>query len=72
MDILVRERGGGHAHPTGPGEAGTWGSVAVAVVLGMILMIAAFEWTDHGPVRSDATVLLKQAPAPLIPERALP
>jgi hypothetical protein len=72
MDILVRERGGGRAHPAGPGEARTWGSVAVAVVLGLVLMIAAFEWTDHRPARSDATVLLKHAPAPLIPERALP
>jgi hypothetical protein len=65
MDILVRD---GTSQPASPGEALLWGSVGVALVLGLV-MLAAFSLRAE-PVQmvSNEPAIAQRALVPLMPE----
>jgi hypothetical protein len=75
MDILVPDRSsprrpGARPHPA---EAGIWGLVALCVVVGFGALVGASLRSDRLLVAANAPVIVRSAPAVILPEdSALP
>jgi hypothetical protein len=65
MDILVRD---GTSHPASRGEALLWGSVGVALVLGLVMLAAFSLRAEPVQVVSTEPAIAQRAVVPLMPD----